>query len=226
MNREATRREGDMDGSADNRQERNNEEKDNPEMRGTLPQSAPEPVWNFETEDTGEVELRKRRQQAPDRHEPKRLPDWACGVQHRQFIDDYSREQLRTFREMEIGNLGRDFISHAKAFETYFYIGRAYHVGVNSLLRVSHLLEARQRDGECPDHLSVSLTSLHRMVGKVEKFFRGHFDLPVEPRFLLWLGDGLPATRLTDIGQVAWELVRDYLKEMGYDTDGPKKKNR
>lgn len=142
---------------------------------------------------------------------------WAGRGMGGRFVDDFTRDELEWFRGMAIQPLGRQFHKIAKHFEVFVEIGAAYHVGMSSLLEVSAYLEQRQLDGEYPDDLPVSLTSLHRAVGKVQSFSQKHLELSATPWLLLSLGEGWPATRLTDIGQVMWELIREYLVSMGYE---------
>ncbi len=144
-------------------------------------------------------------------------PRWATVPGFRKSEEQFSSEELRRFGSMAIRPLGRRFLDLAIAFETFLTVGVEYNAGRGSLAEVSRVIEERQLNGTYPNELPVSGASLHRAVGLVEKFFQSHFELKVMPRLVARSGEGLPVTRLTPAGNVAWALIRTHLVAMGYD---------
>jgi hypothetical protein len=101
----------------------------------------------------------------------------------------------------------------------YFEIGEAFHKDFSSFREVSAYFEKRDIAGEHPKGLGAGNTSIQRCKREAQKFFGAHFGLPGPATLFAIEGRGLSAESLTPLGEQAWLLTRNFLRDLRSDPD-------
>ncbi len=83
-------------------------------------------------------------------------------------------------------------------------------------MTVSAALEAMELRGELPERVAVCAVSVKHAAKKARAFFGRHFGSDgLAPLFTC---EGQSFTGLSELGEIAWELTRDWMDRHGYPT--------